>query len=301
MLSTNKDDFLFCQTEFKQIHSAIITSLGDLEQKVNFIHDNWKSELGYGVTSVISQGEIFEKGGVNFSNVSSNSLPASATATRPELVGKKWQACGVSLVMHPKNPHVPTCHANFRIFTVQNDDSYLTWFGGGYDLTPYIPYQEDCKLWHNYAKQTCDLFGKELYDQFKKQCDKYFFLPHRNETRGVGGIFFDDFSLVDLNTTMMFIQSLASSFQLSYTTIVKKRSSQLWNDRERQFQCFRRGRYVEFNLLYDRGTLFGIQSKGRVESILMSLPPETHWHYQFSLNEHEKELISLYFKPRDWL
>ena len=282
-------------------HQRIIEQMSMLEPDGGFVDDRWDSALGSGISSVVTGGSVWEKAGVNFSSVGGNALPAAASATRPELAGKPWQACGVSVVIHPKNPHAPTSHANFRVFSVGAGNGNVMWFGGGFDLTPYYPYTEDCVLWHREAKQACDRTGADLYPQFKSQCDDYFYLPHRGETRGIGGLFFDDFALSSFEDTLSFMQSLVGAYCSAYTTIVNKRKGLSFDAAQRAYQCYRRGRYVEFNLLYDRGTLFGLQSKGRVESILMSLPPMVSWHYQYQLNPDEKNMIDYYFQPRDWL
>ena len=271
----------------------------------SFQEDQWDREHGGGGRSrVMAEGQVFEKAGVNFSHVFGAGLPPSATAKRPELAGRKFQAMGVSLVIHPRNPYVPTSHANVRFFLAEKDgEAPVWWFGGGFDLTPYYPFREDVLHWHRTAKAACDPFGQETYARYKKWCDSYFFLPHREETRGVGGLFFDDLNEDGFNHCFALMKSIGDHYFQAYAPIVKRRKDTPFGDRERQFQLYRRGRYVEFNLLYDRGTLFGIQSRGRTESILMSLPPLVRWDYDWQpeAGSAEAELYSHYLKPVDWL
>lgn len=271
---------------------------------VNFVKDPWqRKEGGGGITCVFSEGQVIEQAGVNFSHVRGVSLPASASALRPELKGALFEALGVSVIIHPRNPYVPTTHANLRFFTCQKENEEpLWWFGGGFDLTPYYPFREDCIHWHQTAKEACDSFGKELYPRFKQACDEYFFLKHRQEPRGVGGIFFDDFNSFPLQTCFQFIQSIGTGFIKAYFPILAKRKHLLFTDEERKFQCYRRGRYVEFNLIHDRGTLFGLQSGGRTESILISLPPEVHWRYQGGVKPGSKEAaLDEFLKAQEWV
>ncbi|MCI5106648.1 MAG: oxygen-dependent coproporphyrinogen oxidase, partial [Pseudomonadales bacterium] len=260
---------------------------------------------GSGITRVISDGAVFEKGGVNFSHVFGKAMPASATALRPELAGRAYQAMGVSLVIHPHNPHVPTSHANFRLFIAEKPgEDPVWWFGGGYDLTPYYGFDEDCVHWHQTAKQACDGFGEQYYPAFKKQCDEYFYLKHRDETRGVGGLFFDDFNELGFAKSFEFVRSMAGSYLPAYGPIVEKRRDTAFTDSQKEFQEYRRGRYAEFNLVYDRGTIFGLQSGvGRIESILMSLPPVVRWWYDWQPEPgtEEARLYTDYLKPRDWV
>ena len=241
---------------------------------------------------------------MNFSHVFGEQLPPSATQSRPELAGAHFEALGVSLVIHPNNPYVPTTHGNWRFFIATKDhEDPLWWFGGGYDLTPYYPFKEDAIYWHQTAKDACDTFGEHIYPQFKQQCDDYFYLPHRNETRGIGGLFYDDFNEGGFDKAFALTQSIGNSFLPAYTPIVEKRKVTSYGERERDFQCYRRGRYVEFNLLYDRGTHFGLQSGGRTESILMSLPPQVTWryHWQPAPETPEAELYEQYLQPQSWL
>jgi coproporphyrinogen III oxidase len=272
-----------------------------------FITDKWnKKEGGGGISKVIENGTVFEKGGVNFSHVHGTSLPASATATRPKLAGRSFHALGVSIVLHPNNPYIPTTHANFRFFFApaqSKDDVDIWWFGGGFDLTPYYGFEEDAIHWHETARDACLPFGDHLYPKYKEECDRYFFIKHRNEPRGIGGLFFDDFSEGGFENAFSFIQSTANHFDKAYLPIVQKRKKTPFQQREKDFQLYRRGRYVEFNLIYDRGTLFGLQSGGRIESILMSLPPAVEWNYNWTpeANTPEAQLYTLFLKPRDWV
>ncbi|MFV0575867.1 MAG: oxygen-dependent coproporphyrinogen oxidase [Vibrio sp.] len=270
-----------------------------------FVEDAWQREQGGGGrTRVLRNGGVFEQGGVNFSHVFGEKMPASATAHRPELAGRKFEAMGVSLVLHPHNPYVPTSHANVRFFIAEKEgEAPIWWFGGGFDLTPFYPFEEDCLHWHQTAKAICDPFGDEVYAEHKAWCDKYFFLPHRNETRGIGGLFFDDLNQWDFTTCFSYMKSVGEGFTQAYLPIVEKRHQHEFGERERDFQLYRRGRYVEFNLVYDRGTLFGLQSGGRTESILMSMPPLARWEYSYSPESEsaEENLYKNYLRPRDWL
>ncbi|MGJ8694069.1 MAG: oxygen-dependent coproporphyrinogen oxidase [Thalassotalea sp.] len=269
-----------------------------------FIEDNWqRAEGGGGRTRVLTDGTVIEQGGVNFSKVSGDKLPPSATAHRPELAGRTWQACGVSLVIHPKNPYIPTSHANVRFFIAEKEgEAPVWWFGGGFDLTPFYPFDEDVKHWHQTAQNLCQPFGDNIYAEHKKWCDEYFYLKHRDETRGVGGLFFDDLNQWDFDTCLNYIKAVGEGFIDAYVPIINKRKATDFGERERQFQLYRRGRYVEFNLVFDRGTLFGLQSGGRTESILMSMPPLARWEYNFSPAENSPEAqLQDYLVPRDWL
>jgi coproporphyrinogen III oxidase len=271
----------------------------------SFLVDDWKRDSGGGGrTRVLTDGAVFEQAGVNFSEVFGDSLPGSATAHRPELTGRNFRAMGVSLVLHPHNPYVPTSHANVRFFIAEKPGSDpVWWFGGGFDLTPYYGNQEDCKHWHQTAKQACDPFGEDIYDKYKAWCDDYFYLKHRNEPRGIGGLFFDDLSQPDFEQAFSFMQSVGNHYLPAYIPIVERRKDVEFGQRERDFQLYRRGRYVEFNLVYDRGTLFGLQSGGRTESILMSLPPVVNWKYNYQpeAGTPETELYDVYLKPKDWI
>lgn len=270
----------------------------------DFLEDEWqRAEGGGGRSRVLEEGEVFEKAGINFSHVFGPGLPASATAHRPELAGRSFQALGVSLVIHPHNPYVPTSHANVRFFIAEKPGAQpVWWFGGGFDLTPYYGYEEDVLHWHTVSKQACDPFGTEVYSRYKKWCDEYFFLKHRNEPRGVGGLFFDDLNEWGFEKCFAFMQSVGDHYLPAYLPLVQKRRHQSYGDRERDFQLYRRGRYVEFNLVHDRGTLFGLQTGGRTESILMSLPPLVKWRYDWQPEpgSAEAELYEKFLKPRDW-
>ena len=259
---------------------------------------------GGGRSRVLSEGAVFEKAGVNFSHVVGASLPPSASASRPELAGRSFQAMGVSLVIHPRNPYVPTSHANVRLFVAEKPgEDPVWWFGGGYDLTPYYGNEEDCIAWHQAAASACAPFGEDVYPRYKKWCDEYFHLKHRAEPRGVGGLFYDDLNEWDFDTCFSFMQAVGDSYIRAYRPIVNRRKSQPYGERERDFQLYRRGRYVEFNLVYDRGTLFGLQSDGRTEAILMSLPPLVRWEYDYQPEpgSDEAALTEYYLTDRDWL
>ncbi len=251
----------------------------------------------------MERGDVFEKAGVNFSHVSGSQLPASASANRPELAGCTFQAMGVSLVIHPQNPFVPTSHANVRFFIAEKDGQPpIWWFGGGFDLTPYYGFEEDCLHWHQTARQACDRFDPSYYPRFKKWCDDYFYLKHRQEPRGIGGLFFDDFQEKNLDFSFNFMQSIGNHFIPAYAPIVEKRYKTPFTQKERDFQAYRRGRYVEFNLIYDRGTLFGLQSGGRTESILMSMPPIASWLYNWQPEpgSAEEKLYTHFLLHKEW-
>jgi coproporphyrinogen III oxidase len=288
-----------------QLQEAICQRLTAADGGGEFIHDAWdRTEGGGGISRVIGNGKVFEKGGVNFSHVMGNTMPPSATAHRPHLAGAPWQAMGVSLVMHPHNPHVPTSHANVRFFIATPENAEpVYWFGGGYDLTPYYGVDEDCEHWHRIAANACAPFGDEVYPRYKHWCDEYFFLKHRNEPRGVGGLFFDDYNTGDFARDFDFMRAIGDSYIDAYEPIVQARKNQPYSDAQRQFQLYRRGRYVEFNLVYDRGTLFGLQSGGRTESILMSLPPLVRWDYNQAPEpgSEEARLLEHFLTGRDWL
>jgi coproporphyrinogen III oxidase len=296
--------------------NAVTSYLLDLQDRIchaleqedgrgRFVEDNWTREQGGGGrTRVMSDGVVFEQGGINYSHVYGEGLPASATAHRPELAGCSFQAMGVSLVMHPHNPYVPTSHANVRFFMAEKEGSQpIWWFGGGFDLTPYYPFMEDVIHWHETARVACGPFGNDVYPRYKKWCDEYFWLKHRNETRGVGGLFFDDLNEWDFDQCFAFMKSVGDHYIPAYQPIVRRRKDTSYGERERDFQLYRRGRYVEFNLVYDRGTLFGLQSGGRTESILMSLPPLVKWRYNWHAQpgSPEARLYEEFLKPRSWL
>ncbi|MEO0794871.1 MAG: oxygen-dependent coproporphyrinogen oxidase [Verrucomicrobiota bacterium] len=288
----------------RRYQNSLCEQYGALEPGRDFVAEQWKRpEGGGGESRVLDNGAVFEKGGVNFSDVQGSSLPASATAHRPQLAGRSFRAMGVSVVMHPRNPFAPTSHANVRFFIAEKDgEAPVWWFGGGFDLTPIYPFLDDAKLWHENAQVACQPFGDDYYPRYKKWCDEYFYLKHRDETRGVGGLFFDDLNEPDFEQAFGFMRSVAESYPRAYVPIVERRLDHAYGDRERQWQLYRRGRYVEFNLLYDRGTLFGLQSGGRTESILMSLPPLVRWEYGHTpeAGSREAELID-FLRPRDWL
>lgn len=295
---------------------AVKTYLLDLQEKIcralevedgnaRFREDLWeRAEGGGGRSRVLADGAVFEQAGVNFSHVFGKNLPPSATAHRPELAGRAFQAMGVSLVVHPRNPFVPTSHCNVRFLLAEKAGAEpLWWFGGGFDLTPYYGYDEDCVHWHRTAKAACDPFGADYYPRFKKWCDEYFFIKHRNEPRGVGGLFFDDLNEKDFAHCFGLMRSVGDHFLPAYQPIVQKRKQTPHGEQERDFQLYRRGRYVEFNLVYDRGTLFGLQSGGRTESILMSLPPLVKWRYDWKPKPDSAEaaLVERFLKPKDWI
>ncbi|MEP4145806.1 MAG: oxygen-dependent coproporphyrinogen oxidase [Halioglobus sp.] len=288
-----------------ELQDSICSALADEDGGAEFITDQWqRAEGGGGRSRVLTEGAVFEKAGVNFSHVMGENLPPSASASRPELAGRSYQAMGVSLVIHPHNPYVPTSHANVRMFVAEKAGAEpIWWFGGGYDLTPYYGNREDCIAWHQVARDACAPFGEEVYPRYKAWCDEYFYLKHRQEPRGVGGLFFDDLNEWDFNTSFGFMQAVGNSFVPAYRPIVSRRKDTPYGDRERQFQLYRRGRYVEFNLVFDRGTLFGLQSDGRTEAILMSMPPLVRWEYNYQpdKNTPEAELTDYYLQDRDWL
>jgi coproporphyrinogen III oxidase len=289
----------------RSLHDSITTGLERTDGGTRFRRDAWERPQGGGGESrVLREGRVFEQAGINFSHVMGERLPASATARRPELEGARFEATGVSLVIHPRNPYVPTSHANVRYFVaIRDGEPAAWWFGGGFDLTPYYPFEEDVLHWHRTAKAACDPFGAEVYAKYKRWCDQYFFLKHRDETRGVGGLFFDDLNDWGFETSFAFLRSVGDHYLAAYLPIVERRRDTPYGERERGFQLYRRGRYVEFNLLYDRGTIFGLQSGGRIESILMSLPPLVRWEYDYApeAGSPEARLYEDFLRPRDWL
>jgi coproporphyrinogen III oxidase len=270
-----------------------------------FREDVWeRPEGGGGRSRVLSEGAVFEQAGVGFSDVFGQGLPPSATAQRPELAGRSFEALGVSLVFHPRNPYAPTTHMNVRFFIAEKEGSEpVWWFGGGFDLTPYYGFEEDAVHWHRTAREACATFGPEVYPRCKKGCDEYFFLHHRNEPRGIGGIFFDDLSDWGFERCFAFLRSVGDHLLPAYLPILRRRKDTPYGERERDFQLYRRGRYVEFNLVWDRGTLFGLQSGGRAESILMSLPPLVRWRYDWQPEPGtpEARLYEEFLKPREWV
>jgi coproporphyrinogen III oxidase len=288
-----------------KLQDNICQTLELADGKGHFVEDNWQRELGGGGrTRVLTNGNVIEQGGVNFSHVFGGELPASATAARPELAGRSFQAVGVSLVLHPHNPYVPTTHANVRFFIAEKaGEEPVWWFGGGFDLTPFYPFHDDVVHWHEVANKLCQPFGEDVYPKYKKWCDEYFYLKHRDETRGVGGLFFDDLNKLGFEKSFKFMQAVGNGFLDAYVPIFEKRKETAFTQQERDFQLYRRGRYVEFNLVYDRGTLFGLQTGGRTESILMSMPPLVRWEYDFTPTDGSKEadLYENYLHSREWL
>lgn len=287
------------------LQQNICEALEQTDGRAHFERDEWRREEGGGgISRVLSQGGIFEKAGVNFSEVYGDHMPASATAQRPILAGRSFRALGVSLVVHPDNPFIPTTHMNVRFFSAQKPGSEpVWWFGGGFDLTPYYGFVNDAVHWHKQALKACEKFGEDVYPRFKQWCDEYFYLKHRDETRGIGGLFFDDLNEWPRDQCFEFMKSVGDHFLPAYLPIVDARRETLFTDKEKWFQEYRRGRYVEFNLVYDRGTLFGLQSNGRTESILMSLPPKVRWEYDWQppADSAEAELYEQFLRPRDWL
>lgn len=287
------------------LQNKICDTLSAEDGSQTFITDKWdRPDGGFGITRVLSNGKVIEKGGVNYSHVLGDQLPPAATIKNKQLADCKFEALGLSLVIHPLNPYAPTTHANIRFFCATRDNADpIWWFGGGFDLTPYYGFTEDCIHWHQTAKKACDPFGPDIYYQFKKECDEYFYLKHRQEPRGIGGLFFDDLNSWDFATCFQFMLSIGDHFLPGYLPILNKRKNHPYSQHEKDFQLYRRGRYVEFNLIYDRGTLFGLQWGGRTESILMSLPPVVNWTYNWhpQPNTEEAKLYDYYLKPRDWL
>ncbi len=298
-------DIRTIEDRLQALQKDICAALEQVDGRGRFRIDDWtRAEGGGGRTCVLSNGGVFEQAGVNFSHVHGNSLPPSASAVRPQLAGRRFRALGVSLVVHPLNPYVPTSHSNVRLFLAEHDDEPpVWWFGGGFDLTPYYGFDEDCIHWHQVSKGACDPFGKELYPRFKRWCDEYFYIKHRNEPRGIGGIFFDDYNSGDFDRDLEFIETVGRAYLDAYLPIVERRRAMPYGTREREFQRLRRGRYVEFNLVYDRGTLFGLQSAGRTDSILMSMPPQAAWRYAWrpEPGTPEERLYTRYLQPRDWI
>ncbi len=293
------------KTYLLNLQDRICKALEAEDGQERFKEDRWdRAEGGGGISRVLTEGAVFEQAGVNFSHVFGDKLPPSATAHRPELAGRTFQALGVSLVMHPRNPYVPTSHANVRFFIAEKEGAEpVWWFGGGFDLTPYYGFEEDAVHWHNVAREACQPFGEDMYPRYKKWCDDYFFLKHRSEPRGIGGLFFDDLNEGGFARCFGFMTSVGDQYINAYLPIVARRKNTPYGERERDFQLYRRGRYVEFNLVYDRGTLFGLQSGGRTESILMSLPPLVKWRYNWrpEPGTPEARLYDVFLKPRDWL
>jgi coproporphyrinogen III oxidase len=301
----NQPDIHAVEVYLRMLQNRICDTLEQEDEGARFQEDAWQRPGGGGGrTRVLADGKVFEQAGVNFSHVHGSSLPPSATAQRPELAGRSFQALGVSLVIHPRNPYVPTSHANVRLFVAEKPDAEpVWWFGGGFDLTPYYPFQEDVVFWHETARSACADYGDDYYARFKRWADEYFFIKHRHETRGVGGLFFDDLNDGNFGQCFAFLRSVGDHYLQAYLPIVQRRKNTPYGERERDFQLYRRGRYVEFNLVYDRGTLFGLQSGGRTESILMSLPPLVQWRYDWKPEpgSPEESLYRDYLHARDWL
>ena len=289
---------------FLALQERLCAGLQELEGEAGFIDDRWDSAAGVGSSRILKGGRVLEQAGVNFSHVRGERLPAAASAAHPHLAESGFEALGVSLVVHPRNPHVPISHANLRMFSTEPAGAEpVWWFGGGYDLTPCYGYVEDCRHWHRTAAAACAAFGEDLYPRLKRWCDEYFYLPHRREARGVGGLFFDDLNEWGFDTTLAFVQAVGDSYLPAYLPIVRRRMDLEYTPQQRQFQLYRRGRYVEFNLVHDRGTRFGLQSGGRIESILMSLPPLARWEYAYQPqpDSPEARLTGYFLQARDWL
>ena len=300
---TERPDLDAVEAWLRACQDRLCAAIERIDASARFREDAWtRAEGGGGRTRILRDGAVFEQAGVGFSRVEGARMPPSATAHRPELAGKAWVAAGVSLVLHPRNPYVPTTHLNLRVFGAHRDGSWAWWFGGGFDLTPCYPFDEDVAHWHRCARDACAPYGDEVYPRYKRWCDEYFFLRHRNETRGVGGLFFDDLNEWPFARCFAFLRSVGDAFLEAYVPIVLRRRDVAWGEREREFQLYRRGRYVEFNLVYDRGTLFGLQSGGRAESILMSLPPRVRWEYGYTPEPGSAEAkLAEYLVPRDWV
>ncbi|MEY3884231.1 MAG: Coproporphyrinogen oxidase [Pseudomonadota bacterium] len=288
----------------QDLQARIVESLELVDGK-NFLHDSWnRLEGGGGTSCLLEEGNVFERAGVGFSHVLGSKLPPAATIAHPEAAGRSWEAMGVSLVLHPRNPYVPTVHMNIRFFVAEKEgEAPIWWFGGGMDLTPYYGFADDCVHFHRTNKSALDAFDAAYYPEFKKHCDEYFYLKHRKEPRGIGGIFFDDFNELGFERSFELQRAVGDSFLQAYLPIVQRRKESPYTENERDFQAYRRGRYVEFNLVYDRGTLFGLQSNGRTESILMSMPPVVKWRYDWKpqANSPESKLYSEYLIDKDWL
>jgi len=309
-------DIAAVKTFLLDLQDRICSAIEQADGQATFVEDAWdrdqaESPLGLtggGRTRVMIEGAVVEKGGVNFSHVQGATLPASATANRPELAGRSFQALGVSLVIHPSNPYIPTSHANVRFFVAEKEgEEPVWWFGGGFDLTPFYPFEEDVIHWHQTGKNLCTPFGDDVFPKYKKWCDDYFFLKHRNETRGVGGLFFDDLNTwnneLNFDKSFEFMQAVGNGYIDAYIPIIERRKDIPYGERERKFQCYRRGRYVEFNLVFDRGTIFGLQTGGRTESILMSMPPVAHWDYDWhpEAGSPEARLYTDFLPHKEWV
>jgi coproporphyrinogen III oxidase len=301
---TQSADASAVKSYLSALQDRITAALENIDS-VKFQRDVWeRPEGGGGESRILSDGAVFERAGVSFSHVLGDKMPPSASSLRPEIAGAPFEAMGLSLVFHPRNPHVPTTHCNVRFFVARPaNEPEVWWFGGGFDLTPYYPHDEDVLHWHRTARDACQAFGADVYEKYKSWCDRYFYLPHRNETRGVGGLFFDDLNENGFDRSFAFQRSVGDHFLPAFMPILERRRDHPYGDRERQFQLYRRGRYVEFNLVYDRGTLFGLQSRGRTESILMSMPPLVRWEYDWrpAPGSPEARLYEDFLRPRDFL
>ncbi|MEN3159551.1 oxygen-dependent coproporphyrinogen oxidase [Alkalimonas sp. NCh-2] len=305
MVTSSQQQLAEVQGFLQQLQDNICQALQQADGRARFVEDAWqRAEGGGGRSRVLTGGAVFEQAGVNYSHVYGAQMPASATAHRPELAGRSFHACGVSLVIHPNNPYLPTTHANVRFFIAEKaGEPPVWWFGGGFDLTPFYPFEEDVVHWHQVAKAAVEPFGAEYYPRYKQWCDDYFYLKHRGETRGVGGLFFDDLNEPGFEQSFALMRAVGEAFLPAYLPLVERRKETPYGERERQFQLYRRGRYVEFNLVFDRGTLFGLQSGGRTESILMSMPPLVRWQYGYQPEPGSPEalLYERYLQPQDWL
>jgi coproporphyrinogen III oxidase len=291
----NEKDMDLVRTYLFSLQETLTEALAAIDGR-EFVVDTWRSKLGSGRSMSLESGAVFDRAGVNFSNVAGDSLPKAASSRRPNIAGKSYEAAGVSLVAHPKNPHCPTVHMNVRVFTVGD----VWWFGGGMDLTPYYGYEDDCRHFHLTCKEALDAHDTALYPQFKQRCDEYFYIPHRQEQRGIGGVFFDDFDEESYSHAFAVVRAVGDAFLPAYLPIVKRRHNMPYSECELLWQQYRRGRYVEFNLVCDRGTLFGLQSGGRTEAILMSLPPLARWHQAKPQGDLEMRLEKEFLLPRDW-
>lgn len=300
----NDEQFVSVREALMTWQTKVCAALEEREPSASFQRERYERHRG-GVNQphVLSDGEVFEKAAVNFSHARGDSLPPAATKTRPQLAGKSFEAVSTSLIVHPRNPFVPTSHANLRCFRAGTGESSIWWFGGGFDLTPYYGFEADCVHWHQVAKAACDATDEAIYPQFKERCDQYFSIKHRQEARGIGGLFFDDWNEPDFDTCFGLVKDISKAYINAYMPIVDRRKDTEYGQRERRFQCYRRGRYVEFNLVYDRGTLYGLQSGGRIESILASMPPVVHWVYDWKAEagSAEEALVEYFLKARNWV
>jgi len=304
-VTSSSVDFPAVERYLHQLQTRLCDVLQAIDGGTDFCADLWtRAEGGGGDSRILTDGKVFERAGVGFSHVHGSQLPPSASALRPELAGRGWTAIGVSLVLHPRNPYAPTAHLNVRFFIAEKPgEAPVWWFGGGFDLTPYYGFEEDCRHWHDCARDACEPFGVQVHPRLKQWCDDYFFLKHRREPRGIGGLFFDDWHEDGFERSFALMRSVADHFLPAYRPIIERRRDMPYTQHERDWQLVRRGRYVEFNLVWDRGTLFGLQSGGRAESILMSMPPLAAWRYDHKppVGSPEAELLEHYLRPQDWL